>query len=556
MPREILFILFAFVLWTTLGHAQTHIGGEISGRLTFDGSPYVVDLDGARDFIVPNGDTLIIDAGVRIVFQERGGASCFGVIIANGTAENPIDFTSEEGNWYGISVGDPVDTTKYESIFRHTLFGAYDFFIQGHGAALYCGGYSWIYVDNCHFWGNCEAIIASNFHIQNSSFGRHGEFFSIRIDGTPDESSYIRKCVFLEECDNPIYSRQGGFAVINCLFNGRGFNVGDSVNVENCIFHNCNNAIILGNPGDNDAFRIPRIVNNIFFSENANHINSSEGASAPEGFSELTQTNLNADSVDVYGNLFLDPLLVEEGEFPEPYFLTIESPCIDAGNMGSEYDPDSTFADIGPFFFPQGNIRCIVDSVVFEGVQTGERLEQIIEISNVGLVELNVSDYYIIPENSDFVYEFVEDEVWEVPPGSSFEMYVWYIPREEGISEAVFTIETDDRDTPNIEVNLFGSALKVYSDLSDIPQSILLSPAFPNPFNSKTRVSYQLPGLQVVDVSIYNMSGERIATLEQVNRSAGYYDLMWDAAGVASGVYFVRLMAGDFVGTQKVVLVR
>ena len=98
--------------------------------------------------------------------------------------------------------------------------------------------------------------------------------------------------------------------------------------------------------------------------------------------------------------------------------------------------------------------------------------------------------------------------------------------------------------------------LAVNKEHENSPGSFLLNPAYPNPFNSKTLISYQLSNFQSIDVSIYDMTGQRVAFLDQGRRSAGYYDLTWDGAGVASGVYFVRLVAGDYVGARKVVLVR
>ncbi|MCX6640688.1 MAG: right-handed parallel beta-helix repeat-containing protein [bacterium] len=67
------------------------------------------------------------------------------------------------------------------------------------------------------------------------------------------------------------------------------------------------------------------------------------------GFGLLTQTNANGDSCDVYHNILLDPLFVDPDS--GDYHLTANSPCIDAGDPSSPYDPDSTIADMGAFYF-------------------------------------------------------------------------------------------------------------------------------------------------------------------------------------------------------------
>jgi hypothetical protein len=71
----------------------------------------------------------------------------------------------------------------------------------------------------------------------------------------------------------------------------------------------------------------------------------------PIGFGELTQVNVNSDSCDVYYNIFLDPLYVDQANFD--LNLTENSPCIDAGDPSSPLDPDGTVTDMGRYYFDQ-----------------------------------------------------------------------------------------------------------------------------------------------------------------------------------------------------------
>ncbi len=59
-----------------------------------------------------------------------------------------------------------------------------------------------------------------------------------------------------------------------------------------------------------------------------------------------------------------------------------------------------------------------------------------------------------------------------------------------------------------------------------------------------------------VKLEIYNALGERIATLIDEIKQAGYYSEQFNATGLASGVYFYRLQSGDFVGTKKLLLLK
>ncbi|MBT4097682.1 MAG: T9SS type A sorting domain-containing protein [Gemmatimonadetes bacterium] len=94
-----------------------------------------------------------------------------------------------------------------------------------------------------------------------------------------------------------------------------------------------------------------------------------------------------------------------------------------------------------------------------------------------------------------------------------------------------------------------------------VPESFTLSQNYPNPFNPETTIRFDLPLSADVDLSLYNLAGQRVATLASGLREAGSYDLRWDGrddAGraLASGMYFYRLIAGDQVGTRKLMLLR
>jgi len=79
---------------------------------------------------------------------------------------------------------------------------------------------------------------------------------------------------------------------------------------------------------------------------------------------------------------------------------------------------------------------------------------------------------------------------------------------------------------------------------------------YPNPFNHSTVISYQLRVNSQVELSIYNLLGQKILTLVSEKQSAGIHQLNWDARGLASGVYLYRLEAGSFVQTKKLILMR
>jgi len=89
-----------------------------------------------------------------------------------------------------------------------------------------------------------------------------------------------------------------------------------------------------------------------------------------------------------------------------------------------------------------------------------------------------------------------------------------------------------------------------------IPGQFELEQNYPNPFNPTTAISYQLPAVSQVDLSIYNSLGQKVATLVSERQAAGVYQVEWDARGFASGIYLFRLEAGSFVQTRKLLLLQ
>lgn len=93
------------------------------------------------------------------------------------------------------------------------------------------------------------------------------------------------------------------------------------------------------------------------------------------------------------------------------------------------------------------------------------------------------------------------------------------------------------------------------------PESFELKQNFPNPFNPETRIEYQLPREEFVELGIYNLGGQMIRSLVSENISSGFYAVVWDGRDdsrqlVGSGVYIMRLKAGAFVMNKRITLLR
>jgi hypothetical protein len=92
--------------------------------------------------------------------------------------------------------------------------------------------------------------------------------------------------------------------------------------------------------------------------------------------------------------------------------------------------------------------------------------------------------------------------------------------------------------------------------LDGIPEAFSLSQNYPNPFNPSTTLQYSIARKGHVVLDVFNVLGQSVARLVDGELSAGTYRTTFDASHLSSGVYLYRLQAGDFVQTQKMVLMK
>ena len=106
----------------------------------------------------------------------------------------------------------------------------------------------------------------------------------------------------------------------------------------------------------------------------------------------------------------------------------------------------------------------------------------------------------------------------------------------------------------------FALSLQTLSGGTALPTSFALGQNYPNPFNPSTVIPYQLPAAGHVRLEVFNILGQRLATLVDAEQSAGTYTAQWDATdaagrAVGAGVYIYRLSSGGMTESQRMVLV-
>ena len=89
-----------------------------------------------------------------------------------------------------------------------------------------------------------------------------------------------------------------------------------------------------------------------------------------------------------------------------------------------------------------------------------------------------------------------------------------------------------------------------------LPIEYILYNVYPNPFNPIIVFNYAVPEQGQITISLYNMLGREIEKLYTGSQVPGYHSITWDASEYSSSLYFVQMIAGEYISTQKLMLVK
>ncbi|RJP81844.1 MAG: T9SS C-terminal target domain-containing protein [Candidatus Zixiibacteriota bacterium] len=141
-----------------------------------------------------------------------------------------------------------------------------------------------------------------------------------------------------------------------------------------------------------------------------------------------------------------------------------------------------------------------------------------------------------------------------VPAGDSLILTVTFAPDSAGIYMEFLTLYSN-ADTAHVFLVGEGPLAAGASD-PQRPRAFALHPPHPNPFNPATAMSFELRAASYVSLRVFDTAGRVVATLVDGWKPAGAHETTFDGAGLASGIYLVRLEAGDFTQIQKLVLLK
>ncbi|MCP5062884.1 MAG: S8 family serine peptidase [Ignavibacteriae bacterium] len=196
----------------------------------------------------------------------------------------------------------------------------------------------------------------------------------------------------------------------------------------------------------------------------------------------------------------------------------------------------------------------------------------------LGLVNQGNYNFFAV-DNPTHIYDgFSDEEKWDFisggiansfPNPSDMSMVIsggpYVIPANQSITVAFVIAGSDSlNELGNIIEQSRNKYVEIPTSINeneiDVPNSFTLFQNYPNPFNPTTTIKYSIP---VVDakfafttIKIYDVLGREIATLVNENKSAGKYEVNFDASNLTSGVYYYQLKSGSYSKTKKLILVK
>ena len=141
---------------------------------------------------------------------------------------------------------------------------------------------------------------------------------------------------------------------------------------------------------------------------------------------------------------------------------------------------------------------------------------------------------HALPENLKF--EFLNADGFEGTSTIEFKDIILADNQGNGVEVEVQTYDIS-----------FSNVLPIKTELTD---------AYPNPFNPSSTINYGIMNDGHVEIMVYDATGRLVDELVNQHQTAGYHSITWNASNQASGMYFAKMIAGDVVQTQKLVLLK
>ena len=197
------------------------------------------------------------------------------------------------------------------------------------------------------------------------------------------------------------------------------------------------------------------------------------------------------------------------------------------------------------------------DSLVFwlkngPATKYSDKLDIVVSttVNNNSLAFVYKIDYIIFPTNSDSAWKRKAYKLGDVSGLTNGDnIYIAFREHvvDNQIAGSVLSIDL---------VRLGNKVIGVENENNNLPVEYSLEQNYPNPFNPATKITYSVAASGFVSLKVYDIVGRETAVLVDEHKPAGTYSLKFDASKLSSGMYFYRLIAGGFIETRKMILLK
>jgi len=133
----------------------------------------------------------------------------------------------------------------------------------------------------------------------------------------------------------------------------------------------------------------------------------------------------------------------------------------------------------------------------------------------------------------------------------------WPLPESADMQYTNTPLKTGGTDgLPIGDPNWFGTPMGVSNSPAGVVREFSLAQNYPNPFNPSTRIEFSLAATSQVSLKVFNVLGQEVATVAQGTMNSGAHVVTFDASRLSTGVYFYKLVAGNYTSTRKMLLMK
>lgn len=230
-----------------------------------------------------------------------------------------------------------------------------------------------------------------------------------------------------------------------------------------------------------------------------------------------------------------------------------------AGIPGTDLNPNWGQATVVTFPLIQGDTTMLYSGLNYQGIQLGSNQD----LTAAGMMYLHL-DFWTANSTALDVYLISPGPV-ETPYALTVPTAGWssvdipltaFAPVDLSDVFQLKFVGNGDIYLDNLYFSVTPGTVGINEIPGPVPSGYAMEQNYPNPFNPTTNIRFTLPKANHVNLTVYNITGQRVAILVDEFKAAGTFEVSFDAVKLPSGTYFYRISSGDFSSIKKMLLIK